>query len=70
MPNSRFKIVGNEFLTSIDYDDEFHVNLLFDRSIYNLSTDVRRREVGGGGGGFTYGFNGEVLRGRCSFHGT
>ena len=34
MPNSRFKIVGDKFLTSIDYDDEFHVNLLFDRSIY------------------------------------
>ena len=34
MPNSRFKIVGDEFLTAIDYYDEFHVNLLFDRSIY------------------------------------
>ena len=34
MPNSRFKIVGDEFLTAMDYDDEFHVNLLFDRSIY------------------------------------
>ena len=34
MPNSRFKIVGDEFLTAIDYDDEFHVNLLFDHSIY------------------------------------
>ena len=36
MPNSRFKIGGDEFLTAnaIDYDDEFHVNLLFDRSIY------------------------------------
>ena len=34
MPNSRFKIVGDEFLTAIDYDDEFHVNLLFDRSTY------------------------------------
>ena len=34
MPNSRFKIVGDEFLTSIDCDDEFHVNLLFDHSIY------------------------------------
>ena len=31
MPNSR---VGVEFLTAIDYEDEFHVNLLFDRSIY------------------------------------
>ena len=26
--------MGDEFLTSIDYVDEFHVNLLFDRSIY------------------------------------
>ena len=34
MPNSRLKIVGDEFLTSIDYQDEFNVNLLFDRSIY------------------------------------
>ena len=33
MPNSRIKIVGDEFLTAIDYDDEFHVNLLFDRPI-------------------------------------
>ena len=30
MPNSRLEIVGDEFLTSIDYDDEFHMNLLFD----------------------------------------
>ena len=34
MANSRFKIVGDEFQTPIDYYDEFHVNLLFDRSIY------------------------------------
>ena len=34
MPNSRSKIVGDEFLTAIDYDDEFHTNLLFDRSIH------------------------------------
>ena len=34
MPDSRLEIVGDEFLTSIDYYDEFHVNLLFDRSIY------------------------------------
>ena len=34
MPNGRFKIVGDEFLTAIDYDDEFQVNLLFDRFIY------------------------------------
>ena len=25
-----------EFMTAIDYDDEFHVNLLFDHSILNL----------------------------------
>ena len=36
MPNSRIKIVGDEFLTAIDYDDEFHVNSLFDRSVYRL----------------------------------
>ena len=34
MPNSRLKIVRDEFLTSIDQYDEFHVNLLFNRSIY------------------------------------
>ena len=34
MPKSRFKIVGDEFQTSIDHYDEVHVNLLFDRSIY------------------------------------
>ena len=34
MPNSQLKIVEDKFLTSIDYYDEFHVNLLFDRSIY------------------------------------
>ena len=34
MPNSRLKIMEDEFLTSIDYYDEFHVNLLFDRSIF------------------------------------
>ena len=33
MPDSRLEIVGDEFLTSIDYD-EFHVNLLFDRYVY------------------------------------
>ena len=31
MPNSRLKTVTDEFLTSIDYHDGFHVNLLFDR---------------------------------------
>ena len=34
MPYSRFKIVGDERLTAIDYDDEFHVNFLFERSFY------------------------------------
>ena len=34
MPNSRLKIVEDEFLTSINHNDEFHVNLLFDRSIH------------------------------------
>ena len=36
MPNSRFKIVGDKFLTS-KYDDNkfnFNVNLLFDHSFY------------------------------------
>ena len=41
MPNSRLKIVGDEFLTSFDYDHEFHVNSLFDRSIYRpMCTDM------------------------------
>ena len=31
MPNSRLKTMRDEFLTSIDYYDGFHVNLLFDR---------------------------------------
>ena len=34
MRNSRLKIVRGEFLTCFDYYDKFHVNLLFDRSIY------------------------------------
>ena len=28
--------MGEEFVTSIGHPDEFHVNLLFDRSIYRL----------------------------------
>ena len=31
MPNSRLKTVRDDFLTSIDCYDGFHVNLLFDR---------------------------------------
>ena len=36
MSNSRQKIMEDEFLTSnsIGYYDVFHVNLIFDRSIY------------------------------------
>ena len=34
MTNCQLEIVGNESLNSIDRFDEFHVNLLFDRSIY------------------------------------
>ena len=34
MPDGRLEIVGDEFLTSIDHYDEFHVNLIFDRPIY------------------------------------
>ena len=34
MRNSRLKIMEDEFLTSIDYYEKFHVNLLFGRSIY------------------------------------
>ena len=33
-PNSLLKTVGDEFLTSINHYDEFHVNILLDRSIY------------------------------------
>ena len=34
MPNSRLEIMGDEFLTYIDHYNQFHVSLLFDRSIY------------------------------------
>ena len=34
MPDSRLEIVEDEFLVSINHYDEFHVNLLFDHSIY------------------------------------
>ena len=34
--NCLLEIVGDEFVTSIDHFDEFHVNLLFDCSIYRL----------------------------------
>ena len=34
MLNNQLQIVGDEFETSICHDDEFYVNLLFDRSIY------------------------------------
>ena len=34
MLNYQLQIVGDEFVTSISYDDEFYVNLLFDRFIH------------------------------------
>ena len=34
MLNYQLEILGEEFVTSIGPSDEFHVNLLFDRSIY------------------------------------
>ena len=34
MPNIRLEIMGDEFVTFIDHYDEFHENLLYDRSIY------------------------------------
>ena len=34
MLNYQLQIVRDEFKTSIGHDDEFYVNLLFDRSIY------------------------------------
>ena len=36
MPDSQLEIVGDEFLTTINHIryGEFHVNLVFDRSIY------------------------------------
>ena len=34
MLNYQLLIVGDEFVTSIGHDDEFHGNLLFDRLIY------------------------------------
>ena len=36
MPNNRLEIVLDEFLTSIDHNNQFHVNLLFNSSIYRL----------------------------------
>ena len=30
----QLQIVGDEFVTSTGHDNEFHVNLLFDHSIY------------------------------------
>ena len=46
MPSSRFKIMNYEFLTAIDYDDEFHVNLLFDHSIYQtMCTHMGERPI-------------------------
>ena len=40
MPNSRLKIVGDEFLIPIDYYGEFHVNLLFDRSFIDRCAHI------------------------------
>ena len=34
MLNYQFQIMGDEFVTSNGHEDEFNVNLLFDRSIY------------------------------------
>ena len=34
MLNYQLQIVGDEFVTSIGHDNDFPVNLLFDRSIY------------------------------------
>ena len=34
MLNYQLQIVGDEFVTSIGHDDQFYMNLLFDRSIY------------------------------------
>ena len=52
MPDSRLEIVEDEFLAfnSINYYDEFHANLLFDRSIYrpmctHLGHSVARRSL-------------------------
>ena len=36
MLNYELEIVGDEFVTFIDSCDEFHINLLFDRSVYRL----------------------------------
>ena len=41
MLNYQLQIVGDEFVTSTGHDDEFYVNLLFDRSIYRpISTHM------------------------------
>ena len=34
MLNYQLQIMGDEFVTSTGHDNEFHVNLLFDHSIY------------------------------------
>ena len=34
MLNYQLEIVGEDSVTYFDHDDEFYVNLLFDRSIY------------------------------------
>ena len=48
MPNSLLKIVGDEFRTSIDHYDEFHVNLLFDDSIYQpMDTHMGAHKITG-----------------------
>ena len=36
MTNSRLEIVGDESINSIDQSEEFHVNYIFDHSIYRL----------------------------------
>ena len=47
MPNSRLKTMRDEFLTSIDYYDGFHVNLLFDHFFINRCAHIWVKSAGG-----------------------
>ena len=40
MPNSRLKTVRDEFLTSIDHYEGFHVNLRFDRFLIDRCAHI------------------------------
>ena len=46
MLNYQLQIVGDKFVTSIGHDDEFYVNLIFDRSIYrSMCTHMGKNSI-------------------------